>query len=234
MKVNQSTKRCEEYNKTNAEAIGAGLMEAWEPSDAIIRQEKEQLVKAASVEEFKKLCGQFWRLVIAQLSTEDAQLFTVEQTEATLSRVMDTYSLSTRGEVEARLGYSGCYDRISKLKVCVGEYGDRHNRRQTYQYKVNEIAKLAVDAEFAKKVAAAIQTRIAANRIRVAHEKATEDAYKLRNKVYEANQAFFNSIGLYSSDIVVDGNGDIRIAIPIKGNIERLKEIAAFAKAAKA
>jgi hypothetical protein len=41
MKVNRSTKSCQEYNAANTEAIGLGLLEAHEPNEAFLAAEKK-------------------------------------------------------------------------------------------------------------------------------------------------------------------------------------------------
>lgn len=231
MKVNKTTEACAKRNAENKATIDLGLMEAWEPSDEILRQEAQQRVQAKSRDEFLKFCGQFWLLVKAQLSADDAKVYSDKQRGTSLD-----YDL----EADKANGYYrvGCeiqtrtrgYSSGTKLSVQVGSYGDQP-KRVTYIYKPNAIASLAVDVEFAKKVAASITERMIRNRQKYAANIERERYAAKKTAVYNANQDFFQSIGVYS-DFRLDDDGTLTLKIQVSGNIERIKKIVEFANAA--
>lgn len=235
MKVNKTTEACKAYNETNADAIGSGLMDAWEPDDAMLKQEARQKAQAKSEADFHRLAGQFWMLVMTHLSAEDAKVFEMPQLHPHLSYLFSNDNPSTtenvylksRGEVEA-FNSHGRYSSLGtpKLRVVLGEYGDAIKRKDLLPYKPNDIIKLSTDTEFAKKVAEKLSARIAANRTRRSAQLQGEQYSKKKNKVYEDNKEFFNSIGIYGSDLSLDNEGNIMIKIQIKGDIDRIKNIA--------
>lgn len=239
MKVNKTSEACGKFNVMNADSIAAGLMEAWEPDDAMVRQELASKARASSEEAFKKLAGQFWLLVINALSADDAKIFKVPQTTAFLEyhlddKLVDTKAnvyFKTRGEVEAYNPY-GRFSSLGtpKLRIVIGEYGDAEKRKSILPYKPNDIVKLSTDTEFAAKVATRVATKIQANRQRYLSNISRESYAKKVAGVYEANKAFFNSIGNYGSDISVDTDGSITVSLQIKGDIARLKEVVELVK----
>lgn len=50
MKISKSSKECAAYNEANKGCIEAGLMESWEPTDAILEQEKQEVARKQHVE----------------------------------------------------------------------------------------------------------------------------------------------------------------------------------------
>lgn len=228
MKVDKSTSECADYNQKNADSIGAGLMDSWEPSDKMIQQEANEKAHAKSKEDFANYAAQFWRLVIAQLSAEDAIVYSGENQNTSLqydSNDKANSYFSTRGSVEAyRSGGFYAYERTKyKVRVNVGNYHE-HKREVHLFYKPNDIAALAKDVEFAKRIAKEITERMSYNRSKYNSNIAKADYAKRKSDVYEANKAFFNSIRNYGS-FEMNDEGIITLSLEISGNLERLREI---------
>lgn len=233
MKVNKSTQDCAAFNLANAAVIAAGLMDNQEPDDEMLRQEASERTRAQSKEQFAALSGQFWNLVIAQLSADDAKVYEMPQKGAHLSYdsaadKSNSY-FKTRGEVNVHTTGYHYERRPGKLRVSIGEFGES-KRQVHFNYKPNAIAQMATDVEFAKKCATEITERMMENRRKYQANIDKANYASRKAIVYDANKAFFNSIGNYGDFSLSSDSGEITVSIQVKGNIERLKEIVDFTK----
>lgn len=138
MKVNKSTKECDEYNTSNADAIGLGLMERMEPTDQILAHEKQERDrKAAQFQEAESI-----QAILRQLDPNaDTKVGTVFGVSVYIEKIYTGGGTWSRGSHTGWRMYIGRRYGSNRTWIKIGDgttLGLNASQREKAMVKIND------------------------------------------------------------------------------------------------
>ncbi len=216
MKVRKSTEDCAAYNKLNADMISIGMMEGWEPTDEVLRNEKEAAERDARDKARAEVGAAILQSIWNALPVETRALYAKpEGYKLTLGWGTNWQSLGRPEHVEVEYYRSGGYgSRNSYWRVVIGNYGNK---------RITQLSGDKLTLRQLENIVAKLKDAHTAARCKLDHEVAKEAAQKRRSAWLAVPECMELAKQITNSTYVSEYDANLNITaeglISWKGNV---------------